>query len=139
MADSDARLIWELYAAALKHEPAARGRYLERACDNPELRAQVARLLESHGLDIGASPTRSTQSHSPTGLNLAGERIGTYAIRRELGRGPGQLLLQVVGQGHAGHGCTGAESLVQGIGDVAYLYHLGHVLNMLCMWTTCQR
>ena len=85
MADSEARLIWELYAAALKHEPTERGRYLELACDNPELRAQVARLLESHGLDIGARPTSST--HSPTGLNLAGERIGTYAIRRELGRG----------------------------------------------------
>ena len=49
MADSDARLIWELYAAALKHEPAERGAYLERACTDPALRAHCrirARTLE---------------------------------------------------------------------------------------------
>ena len=55
MADSDARLIWELYAAALKHEPAERSQYLERACPDPTVRAQVASLLESHGLGIGPS------------------------------------------------------------------------------------
>ena len=90
MADSEARLIWELYAAALEHEPAERSDYLERACNNPELRARVAALLESHGLDIGPTPTDATgtvQTQASSGTNLVGQQIGTYAIRRELGRG----------------------------------------------------
>jgi serine/threonine protein kinase len=87
MADSEARLIWELYAAALRHEPAERSGYLERACDNPELRARVAQLLESHGLDIGARPTEATRAGAASIVSLVGQQIGTYAIRRELGRG----------------------------------------------------
>src|SRR5690349_3207202 len=85
MADSDARLIWELYAAALKHEPAERSQYLERACPDPSLRAQVASLLESHGLEIGTTDT-TTKMQDGT-INLAGRQIGNYAIQRELGRG----------------------------------------------------
>jgi serine/threonine-protein kinase len=95
MADSDARLIWELYAAALKHEPAERSQYLERACPDPTVRAQVASLLESHGLGIGPS-TRwhslgaskpETTTRIVDGSNLAGRQIGNYLIQRELGRG----------------------------------------------------
>ena len=87
MSDSEARLIWKLYAAALKHEPAERSAYLQRACDNPELRGRVARLLESHGLDIGAAPTDAAVTQASSSASLAGRQIGTYAIRRELGRG----------------------------------------------------
>ena len=87
MSDSEARLIWELYAAALKHEPAERGAYLQRACDKPELRERVARLLESHGLDIGAAHTDAAVTRASSGATLVGRQIGTYAIRRELGRG----------------------------------------------------
>ena len=89
MADSEARLIWELYAAALKHEPAERGRYLERACDDAAIRAQVASLLESHGLDIGQARTGMTTDFGgpSAGSNLEGRRIGNYVIQRELGRG----------------------------------------------------
>jgi serine/threonine protein kinase len=90
MADSDARLIWEHYAAALKHEPSERASYLDRACGDPQLRARVAALLDSHGLDLGetsltpqAADTRDESSDSP----LAGRQIGTYVIQRELGRG----------------------------------------------------
>ena len=93
MADSDARLIWELYAAALRHEPAERQPYLDRACSDPQLRARVASLLESHGLDLGL-----TRSGSGTSLgmppaaaaapgNRIGQRVGSYVIQRELGRG----------------------------------------------------
>ena len=57
MADNHARLIWELYAAALKHEPAARGAYLERACPDAEIRARVSALLDSHGLELGETET----------------------------------------------------------------------------------
>ena len=85
MADSDARLIWELYAAALKHEPAERAGYLEHACPDPQLRARVASLLESHGLDLGQ--TRSTHLADPASFDLTGRRIGSYIIQRELGRG----------------------------------------------------
>ena len=84
MADSDARLIWELYAAALKHEPAERTGYLERACPDPQLRARVVSLLESHGLDLGST---TTDTIDPAAFDLTGRRIGSYVIQRELGRG----------------------------------------------------
>jgi predicted Ser/Thr protein kinase len=85
MADSDARLIWELYAAALKHEPAERGTYLERACTDPAMRARVASLLESHGLDIGG--TQTTTRIAGGDVSLAGRQVGNYVVQRELGRG----------------------------------------------------
>src|SRR5687767_5907524 len=91
MADNAARLIWELYAAALKHAPAARGEYLERACPDPAIRAQVSALLESHGLEFGDVETSA--GHLPSsdvtnsGGSLIGRQIGTYVIQRELGRG----------------------------------------------------
>jgi serine/threonine protein kinase len=96
MADSDARLIWELYAAALKHEPAERSEYLARACTDPAVRAQVASLLESHGLELGpstrssslrAGKTETTTRIAGADVNLAGRQIGNYVIQRELGRG----------------------------------------------------
>ena len=91
MADSDARLIWELYAAALKYEPTERSGYLHRACGDPEVRAQVAALLESHALDIGRGQTEITNARPPhpggPGGDLVGRRLGTYIIQRELGRG----------------------------------------------------
>lgn len=85
MADSDARLIWELYAAALKHEPAKRGEYLERACTDPATRARVASLLESHGLELGGAQT--TTRIAGEAVSLAGRQIGNYMVQRELGRG----------------------------------------------------
>ena len=92
MHDDEARLIWELYAAALKHEPAARGAYLERACPDSAVRARVLALLDSHGLDVGETTETSTgHLRSPgaagTGPSLVGKQIGTYVIQRELGRG----------------------------------------------------
>src|SRR5687767_5425595 len=91
MSDNEARLIWELYAAALKHAPAARREYLERACPDSAVRARVSALLESHGLDFGAMDTSTGHLPSPgatdTGPGLVGRQIGTYVIQRELGRG----------------------------------------------------
>ena len=89
MADNNARLIWELYAAALKHEPAARGAYLERACPDAEIRARVSALLDSHGLELGETETGHMPSPpaSSAGSSLVGRQIGTYVIQRELGRG----------------------------------------------------
>src|SRR5687767_3154176 len=91
MSDNEARLIWELYAAALKHEPAARSEYLARACPDSAVRARVSALLESHGLDFGETETSSGYLPSPgtggTGHSLVGRQIGTYVIERELGRG----------------------------------------------------
>ena len=85
MADSDARLIWELYAAALKHEPAARGEYLERACPDLAVRARVASLLESHGLELDRTDT--TMRIGGGSASLTGRQIGNYMVQRELGRG----------------------------------------------------
>jgi len=87
MADSDARLIWELYAAALRYEPPERPGYLERACPDPQLRARVASLLESHGLDLGNTSTTTERVADPSAFDLTGRRIGSYVIQRELGRG----------------------------------------------------
>ncbi|MGH9237386.1 MAG: serine/threonine-protein kinase [Vicinamibacterales bacterium] len=91
MHDDEARLIWELYAAALKHEPAARGAYLERACPDSAVRARVSALLDSHGLEFGETETSTGHLRSPgaadTGHSLVGRQIGTYVIQRELGRG----------------------------------------------------
>src|SRR5688572_2269351 len=91
MHNDEARLIWELYAAALKHEPAARGAYLGRACPDSAGRARVSALLDSHGLDFGETETSIGHVRSPdtadTGDGLVGRQIGTYVIQRELGRG----------------------------------------------------
>ena len=83
MDDADARLIWELYAAALKHEPAQRGEYLERACPDPEIRGRVESLLETHGLDLD----KATVGIADGPITLTGRKIGNYVIQRELGRG----------------------------------------------------
>ena len=82
MADSDARRIWELYAAALKLEPKARREYLERACTDPAMRAQVEALLESGELELG---TDTKMQIADGDVSLAGRQIGKYVIQRELG------------------------------------------------------
>jgi serine/threonine protein kinase len=91
MADADARVIWELYAAALKQEPAARAGYLERACPDPAIRARVSALLESHGLEFGGAETSAggvpSSGITNAPASLVGRHIGTYVIERELGRG----------------------------------------------------
>lgn len=91
MADNDARLIWELYAAALRHEPATRAGYLERACPDPAIRARVSALLDSHGLDLGETESATGSLPAPgvtgPGTTLAGRQVGTYVVQRELGRG----------------------------------------------------
>ena len=85
MADTDdARLIWELYAAALKHEPTERSGYLDHACTDPSLRARVASLLESHGLDLGqdtrlASQTPSAASQTQASLDDKSAPTSSFA------------------------------------------------------------
>ena len=91
MADEEARLIWEIYASALKKAPRERADYLERVCgDNRSLRSRLEALLESHSLDFGEAQT-GTYSNPPSGApveeDLTGRQIGSYAIRRKLGRG----------------------------------------------------
>src|SRR6186713_2957451 len=94
MADEEARLIWEIYASALKRAPAQRADYLDRVCgDNRSLRSRIEALLESHSLDLGQTQTVAGEAVSretaitTADTSLAGRQIGTYAIRRELGRG----------------------------------------------------
>ena len=95
MADEEARLIWEIYASALKRAPAQRGDYLDRVCgDNRSLRSRIEALLESHSLDLGQAQTGisdlavlQTSPAAAAETSLAGRQIGNYVIRRELGRG----------------------------------------------------
>ena len=85
MSDSDARLIWELYAAALQLDPAERAEHLDRACPDPEIRRRVDALLESHSLELGK--TVATLGITDGAVTLTGRKIGNYVIQRELGRG----------------------------------------------------
>jgi serine/threonine protein kinase len=95
MANEEARLIWEIYASALKRAPGQRAEYLARVCgENESLRSRIEALLESHSLDLGGTqsgvadlPSAQTSNGATAPTSLAGRQIGTYMIRRELGRG----------------------------------------------------
>ena len=82
-----------LFYAALEHEPQERALFLREACaGDDELRAQVASLIASHeeAGDFINEPAFISAEACFSQLNepaLIGERIGSYEIVRELGRG----------------------------------------------------
>jgi len=72
-----------LFKEALRRDPEERERFLDRACaDDADLRARAQMLLDAHrtGFESG-----SVQRATP-GLS-AGQRVGPYIIRQEIGRG----------------------------------------------------
>lgn len=94
--------IEEVFVAALEHESFERDKFLDEACANDEpLRAEVDSLLASHeqaGGFIEAPavafvhellPDELTGSDEEAAVapSLSGQRVGNYAIERELGRG----------------------------------------------------
>ena len=55
----ESRLIRQMYAGALQHDPEERGEYLDRVCaDKPELRARVVALLDAHSQDFSTPSPR---------------------------------------------------------------------------------
>ncbi|HEX8148054.1 MAG TPA: protein kinase [Pyrinomonadaceae bacterium] len=87
----------EVFLAALRQEPDARGAHLDAACGGDEpLRAEVESLLASHeraaefieapaaafAPELPAAPPRGGAS-----TTLAGRHVGPYRIERALGRG----------------------------------------------------
>ncbi len=89
-AQEESRLIRRVYAGALQRDSEERGEYLDRECANkPALRAKVIALLDAHSQDflpVASAVTFSPQSAGPL-ENIEGRVIGSYIIRRELGRG----------------------------------------------------
>jgi serine/threonine protein kinase len=87
-----AELVAELFKSAAELAPQDRQSFLEERCrSNPELRAEVESLLETHGraekflerpaLDLAA------ENFARTGAFAAGEVVGNYEIVSLIGRG----------------------------------------------------
>lgn len=84
------RAVKELFDAALDEDPAARPSFLEEACADPTLRAEVQSLLDAHegeGPVDRAMDALSSLHKSDDEADLRGRRIGPYELVRELGRG----------------------------------------------------
>jgi serine/threonine protein kinase/tetratricopeptide (TPR) repeat protein len=80
----------ELFHAALPLAGQEREAYLEGSCaDDPELRAEVERLLAAHEQagDFIQLPATAPSSLGAVEEPMAGRRIGAYRVERELGRG----------------------------------------------------
>ena len=88
---------WEklsgLFHAAIERAPAERDAFLDSACEgDAELRAEVDSLLKAHAqsADFLAQPAADLASaliDDEAGPLAAGERIGSYLIREQIGRG----------------------------------------------------
>jgi tetratricopeptide (TPR) repeat protein len=80
-----------LFHAALPLGDAERETLLARECDDPGLRAEVARLLAAHRSDAGFIDVPAMkvsgiwEADEPAGLE--GRRVGAYRIIREIARG----------------------------------------------------
>jgi hypothetical protein len=85
----DSALVHRLYAAALERDPEERCGYLDHACaGKPWIRKQVEALLAAHPDDRpAAAPPAPAAQPAVNEAAPAGQRIGPYIIRGELGRG----------------------------------------------------
>jgi len=94
--------IEEVFVAALEHESFERDKFLDEACANDEpLRAEVDSLLASHEQAGGfieapavafvhellTDELTGSDEEAAVAPSLSGQRVGNYAIERELGRG----------------------------------------------------
>lgn len=83
----------ELFHAALERTPEERGAFLESACEgDASLRAEALSLLSAHErsadfLDEPAANVASALLGDDAGPLAPGERIGSYLIREQIGRG----------------------------------------------------
>ena len=59
MSDDESRVIRQVFAGALQHDPEERDDYLDRVCaGTPELCARVAALLDAHAVDFETAITQ---------------------------------------------------------------------------------
>ncbi len=94
--------IEEVFVAALEHESFKRDKFLDEACgDDKPLRAEVDSLLASHehARDFIEAPAvafvhelltgelTGSDEEAAVASSLSGQRVGNYAIEREIGRG----------------------------------------------------
>ncbi|HKU61065.1 MAG TPA: protein kinase [Gemmatimonadales bacterium] len=77
-----------LFHQALPLDPAARSALLDQACqDDPALRSEVERLLAAHDRAGGFIQVPAATLGGAVAEPVAGRRIGSYRVVRELGRG----------------------------------------------------
>src|SRR6056297_381956 len=74
-----------LFESALDRPRAERITWLYGACDDPQLRAEVERLLKAHERADGILDAPA--SLAPDSPDVRGQRIGPYRLLREIGRG----------------------------------------------------
>jgi serine/threonine protein kinase len=74
-----------LFESAIDRPREERITWLQGTCDDPQLRAEVERLLRAHERADGILDTPA--SLTPESLNVRGQRIGPYRLVREIGRG----------------------------------------------------
>jgi eukaryotic-like serine/threonine-protein kinase len=85
--------ITEIFNAALEHELAERGRFLDEACaTDPAVRAEVDSLLAAHGRadDFLERPAAVAAGFVPPPSDdplAPGQMLGAYRVEREIGRG----------------------------------------------------
>jgi serine/threonine-protein kinase len=74
-----------LFESALDRPPEDRIRWLHGTCDDPELCAEVERLLRAHERAEGILDAPAPLA--PGSADVQGHRIGPYRVLREIGRG----------------------------------------------------
>jgi len=82
--------IKEVFADALRREPAERSAFLAVVCaDDRDLRTEVERLLESYQTEFMAAPAIGEMAVSISGDQQlqAGQRLGRYRITQPIGAG----------------------------------------------------
>ncbi|HUG43738.1 MAG TPA: serine/threonine-protein kinase [Acidobacteriota bacterium] len=86
MSRAEWKRVEELFHAALPLPAAERAAFLNRSCDDPQLREKVIRLLESapEAFDYFSQPLLSAEFDALLQIH---DRIGPYRLIRELGRG----------------------------------------------------
>ncbi len=77
----------DLFDAAVVLPPDARGSYLDGACADPQVRAQVEALLAAHAEAGTAFLRQSAIELATAGATWLGRRIGSYELTHEVGRG----------------------------------------------------
>ena len=77
----------ELFDGAVDLPPGERSAWLRANCDDPHLRAEVEGLLRAHDETDAIFDRPALKLAGPLMDSMRRERIGTYRILRELGRG----------------------------------------------------
>lgn len=101
--------------------------------------AEASRTITRRSSKASVLPARSSCAfffYQAGRIELDGNRLALMQTRAELGQSRplcdlSNLCQQIIRQRHAGHGGTGLQSAMEGVGHVAKLNHLRHVINIL--------